>query len=96
MDFKVIDGKSPYGFWTNPNEQISSIQLSIHGNEIIIPDSAFKDIYNPNLKAFQISYDKRGNIYLYTAGGDGAVGYEVAWIFKNRKFLKRYVDTSYD
>ncbi len=92
-----IDGMKPYGIDGEiPTWEVSTLSLNIHGKTIPIPVSAYKDIYEPHLKNFYATYDKKGNIYLLLSGSDGAGGYNMVWIIKKGKYLKRYIDTSFD
>lgn len=75
---------------------------------LILPDSAFKDLYNPifclkntdnkkiistNCKVFQ-SEDKR-RVYIYMLNGEGTSRYEVTWVIKNSTYYIRIMDNNF-
>jgi hypothetical protein len=91
----TIDGKAPKGVDGNlPKIELISITVTFNGKPVAIPLSAYNDLYEPNVSSFNIYFDKKGTIFLYMSdNSDGAGGYSVAWIIKDGKYLKRYVDS---
>jgi hypothetical protein len=90
-----IDGKQPRGVDGGlPKIGIKSLSLVINSNIIEIPKEDYADLYEPNLRSLKLYTDKRGVIYIYMpSNSDGAGGYDAAWIIKENKYLKRYVDS---
>jgi hypothetical protein len=90
-----IDGKR---FWgedeTIPKESISNIKITHNNTPILIPDSAFKDLYEPSFNTTSISNGPANAFYLLMTNSDGAGGYTVIWIFKDDKYYGRYIDDS--
>jgi hypothetical protein len=90
-----IDGKQPRGVDGGlPKIGIKSLSLVINSNIIEIPKEDYADLYEPNLRSLKLYTDKRGVIYIYMpSNSDGAGGYDAIWIIKEKKYLKRYVDS---
>lgn len=95
-----INGFYPYGsFYSDPILQFESISIKINGNSLIIPDSAFINLYEPNLCEYSgytrnlMAYPSEDgkNIYLYIYGGSGADNYFAKLIFDQEKFVARWV-----
>lgn len=89
-----IDGKP---FWGTdgemPREEYKSIEVKIRGKQVFIPQSAYSDLYQPNLYTGLnfVYYDKDSDIlYIVANNGDGAGAYMVCWqiekgVYKGRK-----------
>ena len=89
-----IDGKP---FWGTdgemPREEYKSIEVKIRGKQVFIPQSAYSDLYQPNLYTDLnfVYYDKDSDIlYIVANNGDGAGAYMVCWqiekgVYKGRK-----------
>lgn len=93
-----IDGKYPFGIDEEmPKEQLDSCKF-FYGHQLLnVPGTAWNDLYNPDFRKFCIvSNDKTGFIYVHMQGSDGAGAYDLVWIFKNGKYQRRYIDTSFD
>jgi len=90
-----IDGKR---FWgedeTIPKESISNLKIIHNNTSILVPDSAFKDLYEPRLNTISISAGPDNTFYLLMTNSDGAGGYTVIWIFKDDRYYGRYIDDS--
>lgn len=90
-----IDNKLPFGIDGNmPHVEITSIKLIINQQNISIPKDTFNDLYEPNLENMNVSFDKKGNIFLHMLASDGAGYYDVVWVFSNGKLVRRYLDNS--
>jgi hypothetical protein len=99
-----IDRKTYYGGYPNlPKTQISSISLIIDKDTVVIPAVAYFDLYNLNLGYL----DKKGNerstngiyiskdnhtIYFYLFSKDDTGSYEVTWVIRDKKYLRRVLD----
>jgi hypothetical protein len=87
-----IDGKRPMGVDGGlPKTELQSIQLTIGGEVIDVPKSELNDLYEPNFEKASVYLAQNGNIYFTMSNSDGAGGYEVAFVFKDKKFQQRYV-----
>ena len=89
-----IDGKLFWGTDGNiPKEAYKSIEIKIRGKQVSIPQSAYSDLYEPNLYTDLnfVYYDKdSNNLYIVANNGDGAGAYMVCWqiekgVYKGRK-----------
>ena len=89
-----IDGKPFFGTDGNmPKEAYKSIEIKIRGKQVSIPQSAYSDLYEPNLYTDLnfVYYDKdSNNLYIVANNGDGAGAYMVCWqiekgVYKGRK-----------
>jgi hypothetical protein len=99
-----IDKKTYYGGYPNlPKTQISSVTLIIDKDTVVIPHTAYFDLYNLNLGYL----DKKGNerstngiyiskdnhtIYLYLFSKDNTGSYEVTWVIRDKKYIRRVLD----
>ena len=89
-----IDGKTFFGTDGNmPKEAYKSIEVKIRGKQVFIPQSAYSNLYQPNLytEHNSIYYDKElDSYYIVATNSDGAGAYMVCWqiekgIYKGRK-----------
>ena len=96
-----------HAFWGTenavPKHIITSVVAIIEGDTVIIPQTAFIDLYEPHLyytdakgktKTYcnvYTSANKR-NYYIYMLNGDGAGRYEVTWIIEDKHYLRRVID----
>lgn len=88
-----INGKP---FWGTdgavPDSKYQSIQVSIGAKTIVIPASGLYDLYQPNLGATKVNYDKETDtIYISAFNSDGAGGYFVAWKIEKGTYKERFV-----
>jgi len=92
---RKIDGLHIWGTDGNmPKRKISDVKLIKNGISIIVPESAFDNLFEPNLGTLQIYLGKANTIYVEMDNSDGAGAYSVIWIIKNGQYLKRYIDNS--
>ena len=90
---QTVDGRPIYG--TDGTMPTQAITLTIKNgiSRIPLPRPAYNDLFQPNLetaKAF-LSIDGR-RLYVYMMNSDGAGSYEIVWIFKDGKYLRRVVE----
>jgi len=94
-------------FWGTPNtvpkHTITSVIAVIEADTVVLPQTAFSDLYEPQLyytdakgskKTFCNVYrslDKR-KYYIYMVNGQGTGRYEVTWVIQDKKYLRRVVD----
>jgi hypothetical protein len=99
-----IDRKTYYGGYGKvPKTQIASVNFIINTDTVVIPPTAYFDLYNLNLmykdkkgadrtmNAIYFSKDKR-TIYFYVFCKDATGSYEVTWIIQDKKYLRRVLD----
>ncbi|MEO7309537.1 MAG: hypothetical protein ABIX01_04005 [Chitinophagaceae bacterium] len=99
-----IDGKGFYGdYGTMPKVTIASVTMIVDKDTVRVPEVAFKDIYNPRfvfkdkagiektLSGVYYSPDKI-TMYIHLVNREVPDKYEVTWVIRDRKFLKRVVD----
>jgi len=96
-----------HAFWgtenTVPKHTITSVIAIIEGDTIVVPPSAFVDLYEPHLyytdskgksKTYcnvYMSADMR-KYYIYMVNGEGIGRYEVTWVIQDKHYLRRVVD----
>jgi len=101
-----IDRKTYYGSYPNiPKTYIKEITLTIGQDTVVIPPSAYADLYNPDLtytdksglgrSANGIYISKDGHkMYLYLFCKQS--GYEVTFVIKDKIFVKRVLDYDFN
>ncbi|MDP9077535.1 MAG: SH3 domain-containing protein [Bacteroidota bacterium] len=95
QDIFYIDGKR---FWGTdgelPKEVIFAVKISYKKTQIPVPDEAFNDLFQPSLKSTTLSIGPDNTFYVRMDNSDGAGGYSIIWIFKDDKYIGRYIDDS--
>lgn len=103
VDF--IDSLYPYGGeYALPDFEISSLEIIIDGKQIIIPEKAYSNFYDPNIlgshgfmKEIEAFSSMDGQfIYIYIYGGQAASTYFTKLIFNKEKYLTQIVSNYYD
>ena len=88
-----IDGNRPWGVDGNyPKTEVSTVTLSINGNNVHIPKEAYQDTYEFELTSLNIFQNKNGTLLITSAHSDGAGYYDLVWMIKKQKYIGRYVD----
>jgi Bacterial SH3 domain len=90
-----IDGKRPLGTDGDmPFEKMTSLRVTIGGRAVDIPAAAWDNLYDPTLETCTVFADTRtGFLYISLFNNRSAAGgYEMAWVFKNGEYIRRYVD----
>lgn len=95
----LIDGTEFYGTSPGnlPETEISSIRIILSENEILIPESAYSDLYNPSFCSNDIlfieAYESvdQEYLYVYMSGSDAGGSYDVKWIFSHEEYVGRLV-----
>ena len=88
-----------------PKTQINSIIVKNGVDTVVIPNSAYMDLFEPSLAwketnktvgglAVYRSND-RSRFYIAMSNGDGAGFYEATFIIKNKKYFGRVLDTGF-
>lgn len=93
----LIDNKLIWGTdGIMPHIKITSLMVNISNKNIIIPDYAFNDLYEPNYKKLNVYIGTNDIIYIEMNNSDGAGAYTIFWIIKNGKYSGRYIDNIED
>jgi hypothetical protein len=101
-----IDKKPYFGnYGSVPRYTISSVTLFIDKDTVAVPQTALFDLYSPTFayrdgggipktfNAVYLSADKR-TIYVYMLNKEDRGSYEVTWIFRDKQYLRRVVDSN--
>ncbi|HTE27129.1 hypothetical protein [Flavitalea sp.] len=101
-----IDKKPYFGnYGSVPRYTISSVTLFVDKDTIAVPQAALFDLYSPTFayrdgggipktfNAVYLSADKR-TIYVYMLNKEDRGSYEVTWIFRDKQYLRRVVDSN--
>jgi hypothetical protein len=94
-----IDGKIPLGTDGDmPLETLTCLRVTISGHKVDIPAAAWENLYNPTLETCKVFINSStGFMYIsLTTTHISAGAYELVWIFKNGRYVRRYVDQSND
>lgn len=98
-----IDNKPYYGsYGVVPKTGIRSVTVLVNKDTVQIPAAAFADVFNPSfsysnagsqktLDAVYLSGDNR-TIYIYLLSKDTNGSYEITWVVRDKKYLRRVVD----
>lgn len=98
-----IDNKPFFGsYGVVPKTAIRSVTVLVNKDTVQIPEAAYADIFNPSfsyanegtqktLDAVYLSNDNK-TIYIYLLSKDTAGSYEVTWVIRDKKYLRRVVD----
>lgn len=94
-----IDGTRAYGIsGTVPKEEIGTFIILRGNTKLQIPKSAYSDLYNVHLcennKAPEayITADNK-HLYIYMHGGEGKTAYAVKFVFDQKGFVTRILNT---
>jgi hypothetical protein len=96
-DVQKIDGKRPLGTDAEmPLEQLAFLRITIGGQAVDISPAAWDNLYDPTLETCRVFADTvTGFMYIHLLSTrSAAAGYDVVWIFKSGRYVKRYVDQS--
>lgn len=87
-----IDDTRVFGTDGNiPKKEYKSIKVEIGTVKIELPNSAFKNLYEPNLSNSKANYDEKNDIlYISSANSDDAGGYEIIWVIEKKQYKYRF------
>ncbi|RYG05859.1 MAG: hypothetical protein EOO02_02445 [Chitinophagaceae bacterium] len=101
-----IDKKPYFGnYGSVPKYAISSVTLIFGKDSVAVPQTALFDLYSPTFahrndqgstktfNAVYLSEDKR-TIYVYMMNKENQGNYEVTWVFRDKQYLRRVVDSN--
>lgn len=75
-----------------PSREYKKITCSWEGKPVIVPDSAFNDLFDPGLHMTQVAYDAPNVRWFITASNsDGGGSYEVIWMFERGVYKRRFI-----
>lgn len=77
-----------------PKKVLVSVKVIINGHSIAAPESAFDDLYEPHLNSISICRGPDNMFYISMANSDGAGAYTIIWVFRDGKYIGRYIDDS--
>jgi len=91
----AIDHRRPMGTDGDlPRTEITEISLTIQGMPVEFTRKHYRDLYEPNLETVNLVTDRRGGLILTMPfNSDGAGAYCAAWLIRDRKMVRRYVDS---
>jgi hypothetical protein len=75
---------------------LASVKIIIKGYSIVLPKSAFDDLYEPHMNDISICDGPDDVFYISMLNSDGAGSYCTIWAIKNNNYLNRYIDDSND
>ena len=88
----LVDGKEPWGIDSGiPSMSIKSIDITLDNESFNIPKRELADLFNPNFGSSQLYFKDKNTFYLVMENGDGAGGYGLAFVFKDKKYVNRYI-----
>jgi hypothetical protein len=101
-----IDGKPYYGgnYGETPHTTIESVTVLFGKDSVIVPPTAFFDLYEPKFSFNQsgatrsrngvfLSNDKH-TLYIYMFNNDNGGG-EYTWVIRDKQYLRRIVDVGF-
>jgi len=96
-----INNKPYFGSYGKvPKMAVSGVSVVIDNDTVAIPPTAYNDLFDPNftIKEGGKSYDAvyfsgdKHTMYIYLLCNDGMGGYEVTWVIRDKKYVRRIVD----
>lgn len=90
---ELIDGKPYWGLDGGmPTSAYQPIRLSWGGKQIVLPDTATADLFEPSLFNTEAYYDaSAGTLYVLSLNSDGAGSYHVIWRIEKGVYSGRLV-----
>ncbi len=98
-----IDRKAYYGgYGAIPKKYISNITILMGKDTVVIPPTAYADLFNLNFAYLDKGTERTTNgiyrsvnphrLYLYLFCKDNTGSYEVTWIIYDKKYVRRVLD----
>jgi hypothetical protein len=98
-----IDNKPYFGDYGKvPNTTIENVIVVIERDTVVIPPTAYSDLYNPTFAVTEGGVQKSNNkvylsadgskVYVYMLKREAGGSYEVTWVIQDKKYLRRVVD----
>ena len=94
---ETIDGKEIWGTdGTMPTTQYTNITVTFGEQKVELPQTAFQNLFNPNLEDTHVYYDSSTDtLYITAVNSDGAGGYCAALIIQDKKYKGRVMDVPF-
>lgn len=96
-----INNKPYFGSYSKvPKMAVSAVNVVIDEDTVAIPATAYNDLFDPNFtvsgggKSYDAVYfsDDKHTMYIYLLCNDNMGGYEVTWVIRDKKYVRRIVD----
>jgi len=96
----LIDKQKSYGaIYNTPAKEIAELVIKINGEEIVIPNSSYLNLYNPNIcdnnrffREIEVYSSIDGMyIYVYIYGGDNSETYFSKLVFDKKKYITKII-----
>ena len=89
-----IDGEDVLGTDGDlPKTEYKSVTVHTGGKAAVLPATALKNLFNPNIEYTEGYYNKAGNtLYIQASNSDGSAGYLVVWKIVAGKYQERFVN----
>lgn len=93
----AIDDKRVWGTDGGmPTTEYKSVTVSFNGNTVTLPKEALHNLYQPNITHTRAYYDKTADAsYITTLNSDGAGGYCLVFVVKDKKYKERVMNTGF-
>jgi len=92
QEIAKIDGKD---FWGTdgeiPKYVINELRVTIKNQPVVIPISAYNDLYEPRFSSLRVFLAPDKTIYIELDNSDGAGAYAVIWVIKDGVYRYRYL-----
>ncbi|GGB26447.1 hypothetical protein GCM10011511_58000 [Puia dinghuensis] len=89
----AINGKQYWGTDGElPKTAYKSITITWGEREMVLPQSAIEDLFEPSLHNTAVNYDRKNDIlYIHSENSDGAGAYDVIWKVEKGVYTERYI-----
>jgi hypothetical protein len=98
-----IDSRSYFGSYSKiPKMAIQLVSVVVDNDTVAIPPAAYNDLYEPNFtfnqggtrKSYDAVYfsNDKHTMYIYLLCNDLMGGYEVTWVIRDKRYVRRIVD----
>lgn len=93
----AIDDKRVWGTDGGmPTAEYKSVTISFNGDTVTLPKEALHNLYQPNFTHTRAYYDKAADaLYITTLNSDGAGGYCLVFVVKDKKYKERVMNTGF-
>ncbi|WP_348679991.1 hypothetical protein [Flavobacterium coralii] len=93
----AIDDKRVWGTDDGiPTTEYKSVTISFDGDTVTLPKEALHNLYQPNFTHTRAYYDKAADaLYITTLNSDGAGGYCIVFVIKDKKYKERVMSTGF-
>ncbi|WP_297333305.1 hypothetical protein [Flavobacterium sp.] len=79
-----------------PTTEYKSVTVSFNGDTVTLPKEALHNLYQPNFTHTRAYYDEAADaLYITTLNSDGAGGYCLVFVIKDKKYKERVMNTGF-